>query len=197
MRLVRTFVSFVLFIFCLGCTEHYVHIDGSHVANYAFKAKARRYIVWSTHSGGRENEPTVTSSITQYLHTNQQTVVERSRVDEVLREQHFRLRHTGDHEADLLRVGKLVGADQIIFADSTHSSASGGYLVSVRVRAVDVESATVLWSGSARVTDPINNVDQVLAAMPWMAMHRALCPVEVGYKWSEYGENGGGGCRKD
>jgi curli biogenesis system outer membrane secretion channel CsgG len=97
-------------------------------------------------------------------------IVERARLQEVLNEQMIRLTHTSDDDAALLRVGRLLGADLIVFveAGSTKSVASssemyvgayGGYGESssvpvhssvVNVRAVDIQTGEVVWSGTAR-----------------------------------------------
>ena len=157
--------------------------------------KSRKYIVWSNHLYGQEHASTVNAAITQYLQSAHQTVVERSKLDAVFQEQHLRLMHTPDDEAQLLRVGKLIGADQIIFADSKSTYDQGGYLVSVHVRAVDVETAAILWSGSTWVTDALVSEEDALANMPQIAMMRALCPTEVvGVRWVEYGNSVKAGC---
>lgn len=187
----------ILVTSCFGCAEQerYVRSSGSHAVNYSFMEKSRKYIVWSNHSPERERESTVNAAITQYLQSAHQTVVERSKLDAVFQEQRLRLMHTPDDEAQLLRVGKLIGADQIIFADSKSTSDHGGYLVSVRVRAVDVETAAILWSGSAWVIDALVSDEDALANMPKVAIRRALCPLEVaGVRWMEYGNSVKAGC---
>ena len=191
----------VLVASCLGCAESVgsARSTGSHAANYSFMAKSRKYIVWSNHYPGSEHTPTVNAAITQYLQKNHQTVIERSKLDAVFREQRLRLMYTSDDQADLLQVGKLLGADQIIFADSTSSyEGSNGYLVTVRVRAVDVETAAILWNGSAWLTYGIRNEDEGLAFLASIAMYRALCPTEeLGVRWTDYDTSGKGGCKKE
>lgn len=145
---------------------------------------------------GREYEAMVSKAIIGFLDLNHQTVIELSKLDTLIQDQHIGLTHTADDEADLLRMGKLLGADQVIFAHSSHSNVSGGYLVRVQVRAIDVESADTLWDGVARITEPAEHLDQVLASLPQIAIYRALCPTEIGFKWTEYGEKGTGGCYK-
>jgi hypothetical protein len=190
----------VLVASCLGCAESVgsARSVGSHAANYSFMAKSRKYIVWSNHYPGSEHASTVNAAITQYLQQNHQTVVERSKLDAVFREQRFRLMYTPDDQADLLRVGKLLGADQIIFTDCTSSYSYDGSLVTVRLRAVDVETAAILWSGSAWFTYGIRNEDEGLAFLASIAMYRALCPTEeLGVRWTDYDTSGKGGCKKE
>ncbi len=81
------------------------------------------------------------------------TLVERARLQQVFQEQGIRLTYTPDREADLLRVGQLVGAQQVVFTEHT------GYN-SVSIRGVHVETAEVLWSGSAYWTDDVMGTTQ-------------------------------------
>ena len=194
-KLPKALSVLVLVTSCFGCAEQYVWSSGSHAANYSFMEKSRKYIVWTTHSPRGELESTVNAAITQYLQSAHQTVVERNKLNAVFQEQRLRLMYTADDEALLLRVGKLIGADQIIFGDSKSTDYHGGYLVSVRVRAVDVETAAILWSGSAWVIDAVISDDDALARIPNIAIMRALCPTEVvGVQWVEYGLSEKAGC---
>jgi len=135
------------------------------------------------------------------------TVIERARLQVVLNEQQIRLTHTSDDEADLLRIGKLVGADQMVFAEVvTKSAISSGafvhayggasrsetvYHLSVAVRSVDVETGEIRWSGSAHYGVAINNPEAGIVYLTNAAVTRATCPFEEGYEWSDRS-----GCRK-
>lgn len=138
--------------------------------------------------------------------------MERSRLDQVFSEQAIRLTHTPDDDAQILRVGKLLGADRIIFAEHTISSniVSSAYIskyggqsrsetvyhVSVAVRSVNVETGEVRWSGSAQYPRPINNPESGLSFLTQSAIARALCPIEEGWTWTETSILDQGGCRK-
>ena len=84
----------------------------------------------------------------QWLQKRGLVIVERARLEEVFKEQGLVLTYTPDREGDLLRVGQLVGAEQLVFTDHAgYSSAS--------IRAVDVQTGKVLWSGSAYWPDEV------------------------------------------
>src|SRR5262249_49708266 len=76
----------------------------------------QRVVVWGNHPG-------MVSVVIEDFQTQGQTVVERSRLQTLLREQQVRLIYSPDSDADLLRVGKLIGADVIVFAEATSTSA--------------------------------------------------------------------------
>jgi hypothetical protein len=71
------------------------------------------------------------------------TLVERSYLNLVLREQKVRLTNTSEDEADLLQVGRLVGAEQIIFVHYA--------IGAVAVRGVNIQTGEVVWSGTAPI----------------------------------------------
>jgi len=188
--------SFLGCVFLPGCTKVvYPVTTGSHAPYSESENKPHRYVVWATH-------PALSAGIVQFLQVNRQIVVERSRLESVFTEQRLRLTHTADDEAQLLRVGKLIGAERIIFADHTinHSyllfGGDGGDLVSVRVRAVDVESGEVKWSGSAWYPKSVANVEDGIARLTSRAIWRALCPIEQGYTWTESSASNDGGCSR-
>ena len=163
---------------------------GSHAFNYSVMEKPHRYIVWSTH-------PTVTASVTQVLQSNRQTVVERAQLNRAFDEQRIRLTHTSDDETQLLRVGKLIGADQIVFADHTSDKDNRNlYRLMVRVRAVDVETGEIKWNGSAWYPERMVEEESGLFKLAAVAMFRATCMVERGAKWTAYSASGGGCSKK-
>lgn len=177
-----------------GCTLYPV-TTGSHTTlENIDPAKPRRVVVWGNH-------PAVVNAVTQYMHQSKLIVIERARLKEVLNEQKIRLTNTPDDEADLLRVGRLIGADWIVFAEANINSAEergasvdayGGksyartvYHLSVSVRNVSVETGEIRWSGTATYPRPITNPEQGLVYLTNWAVARALCPVESGYNWTD------------
>ena len=202
---------FFLSAFCssilLGCTHSGAHgvypiTTGSRAPiDPANKDKKFRLVVWATH-------PAIASPIMSLVQKAGHTVVERSRLDQLFKEHEIRLTHTPDDDAQILRVGKLLGAERIIFAEHTISSNvvsstyEGGsrsetvYHVSVAVRAVNVETGEVRWSGSAQYPSPINNPEAGLSFLTQSAIARAICPIEMGWKWTEPSASDQGGCRK-
>lgn len=99
-------------------------------------------------------------------------MVERSKLDEVLKEQVIQLTHAED--ADVLEVGKLTGAQAIIVGEvqqwerreqeRTHS-------VSLTLRMIDVETGAVLFSGQGHLTDPTTDNPEGSARL---IVHRIL-----------------------
>ncbi|MGH7205269.1 MAG: CsgG/HfaB family protein [Nitrospiraceae bacterium] len=190
-----------------GCARTlYPVTNGSHAPiDPAAKDKKWRFVVWSDHAG-------VANAIAAWTQQVGHTVVERARLMEVFNEQKLRLTHTPDDNADVLRVGRLVGADRVIFADVTirpeavsqayvgpygGGSRSGTvYHLNVSVRAVNVETGEVRWSGTAYYPGPVTNPDQGAVYLAQSAIARALCPVEEGFEWVEPGSWSEGGCRK-
>lgn len=160
-------------------------------------------VIWGNH-------PAANSTATTLVQKFGDTVVERSRINQVLEEQKFRLTYSSESEADLLKVGQLVGASRIIFieveTDSKNVSESnyvspmiipgkypiflpggGGsysytvYHVSVSVRGVSVEDGTIRWSGTATTNKPINNPEPTVGFLTEAAIRRAICPTENDY----------------
>lgn len=201
------FLSVFLSANLVGCAHNvYPITTGSHAPiNPADKDKKYRMVVWATH-------PAIASTIMSLAQQAGHTVVERSRLDQVMKEQEIRLTHTSDDDAQILRVGKLLGAERIVFAEHAISSnvvsrafvnAYGGggrsetvYHVSVSVRSVDVETGEVRASGTAQYPSPITNPEAGLTYLTQYAIARATCPIEMGYEWKETTTFEKGGCRK-
>jgi hypothetical protein len=88
---------------------------------------------------------TANSVATIWLQKRGLSVLERSHLDEILAEQQLRLVRSSDDDATLLHVGRMAGASQIVFIDTTLSAVS--------IRAVDLESGKIGWTGSAHYRD--------------------------------------------
>jgi curli production assembly/transport component CsgG/PDZ domain-containing protein len=81
-------------------------------------------------------------------------VVERAKLDEVLKEQVIQLTHADD--ANVLKVGKLVGAQAIIVGgvqEWEHHEQSRMNKVSLSFRMIDVETGQLLFNGEGHLTD--------------------------------------------
>ncbi|TKS59727.1 MAG: hypothetical protein EWM72_01912 [Nitrospira sp.] len=99
-------------------------------------------------------------------------MVERAKLDEVLKEQVIQLTHADD--ANVLKVGKLLGAQAIIVGEvqqwerreqeRTHS-------VSLALRMIDVETGVLLFSGAGHLTDPTTDNPESSARL---IVHRIL-----------------------
>lgn len=131
------------------------------------------------------------------------TVLERQEIDHVQAEQRFRLQHASDRDADLLHVGQLLGADQVVFVEATERRTRFGlsiiphYSLSVAVRGVETETGRVLWSGTATTSAPLPDPDEGFSSLIQWAMARALCPIENGARWRDPGPyHRESGCRR-
>jgi hypothetical protein len=99
-------------------------------------------------------------------------MVERAKLDEVLKEQVIQLTHADD--ANVLKVGKLVGAQAIIVGEvqqwerQEHERANS---VSLGLRFIDVETGLLLFSGEGHLTDPTTDDPENSARM---IVHRIL-----------------------
>jgi hypothetical protein len=147
-----------------------------------------RYVVWSNHPG-------VGHYITSVLLSNGRPVVERSRLDALFAEQRVTLSHTRDE--DVLRVGRLVGATHVIFAE-VHGVEPSLYPMierpprqSVAIRSVAVESGEVRWTGLAAYPEPSSNPEQSVIALTYWAIERAMCDGT----WEEPTASREGGCQ--
>lgn len=183
-----------------GCRTIYPVSTGSHAPfDQAAKDKKTRFVVWSNHPG-------VANTVTDMIQQKGYTVVERARIMEILNEQKIQLTHSPDDSADVLRVGRLVGADRVVFAEATvrkeaystaHVGADYGgarsgtvYHLSVSVRSVAVETGEIRWSGNSYYPGAVGNPEQGLVYLTQSAVNRALCPIEDRYEW----QDGSSGC---
>lgn len=167
-----------------------------------------RFIVWANHAGAAQ-------AATQALQNGNSVVIERARLHEIFEEQRIQLTHSSDDDSKILKVGRLAGADRIVFIEviDRPELTSGAYVgpyggvsrsdtlyhVSVSVRSVNIETAQVLASGTATYTSPIDNPETGIPTLTKAAIARATCPVERGLKWIEHGEDSSGklGCVKE
>ncbi len=159
----RSAVIVVLCLTLLACSNQAVyntiHTDGSLTPPPV--NEPLRLAVWG--------ESSIVGPATTWLQKRGATVIERSRLNQLLTEQQVQLRYTVDREANLLRLGKLAGVSVLVFADG---NAIPGH-ASVSVRAVDVETAVVLWSGSAQYIGPLASVNYALEGLTCEALATA------------------------
>jgi membrane-associated protease RseP (regulator of RpoE activity) len=90
----------------------------------------------------------VTGMVTTLLLDLDVNMVERTELDEVFKEQVVQLKHADD--ADVLKVGKLVGAQAIVIGEVHQWERTEGdqiSRVSLALRMIDVESGLVLFHG--------------------------------------------------
>ncbi len=142
-------------------------------------------VVWGEHKGA-------VGTVVTTLQQMGLRIVERSRLQQVFDEQKIRLTHSTDDDAQILKVGRIIGASSIVFVDieTSSSQTSHGFVneygggmrsemvtnASVAVRGVDVESSAVMWTGTAHYPRPINNPEAGIVYLARAAVARGLCP---------------------
>ena len=163
-----------------GCaTDDLPVTDGVH---RELPPAGTRTVIWGDHTGA-------VGTATTWLLKRGLIVVERAKLEQLLKEQEITLTHTPDDNADVLRVGQLLGAQHLIFVDTKITPtefAAGNYVgpnpfmaspghgssfketlfnVGISVRGVDVVSGEVLWSGAGHYPGPAPNVDRGVATL--------------------------------
>jgi len=157
--------------------------------------KPEAVVIWADHAG-------VEHHLAGVLLQGGYTVVERARLQQIFNEQKIRLMYTPDSEADVLHVGRLAGATQVIFVVVQREPTFGHEIksASVGIRGVSVETGQVRWSGTAHVDTGGYYVmqDAREGALAELAMRRATCVVETGrFEWIEQSDSDYvGGCRQ-
>lgn len=142
-------------------------------------------IVWGQHKGAVGETVTL-------LQRFGLRIVERSRLQQVFEEQKIRLTYSPDDDAQILKIGKILGADSIVFVETETSSSqrSGAFVnqyggtaqsetitnVSVAIRGVNVESGEVMWTGTSHYPQAINNPEAGIIYLTQSAVMRGLCP---------------------
>ena len=99
-------------------------------------------------------------------------MVERTELDEVFKEQVVQLKHADD--ADVLKVGKLVGAQAIVVGEVQQWVRTDGEQVSrvsLALRMIDVENGVVLFNGEGHGSDAMADDPEGLARL---IAHRIL-----------------------
>ena len=151
-------------------------------------------VVWGQHKGA-------VGTVVTTLQQSGFRIVERSRLQQVFDEQQIRLTHSTDDDAQILKVGKIIGASSIVFVEIETSSSQtsrgfynkyGGGMrsetvtnISVAIRGVDVESSTVMWTGTAHYPQAISNPEAGITYLTQAALARGLCPASAWRNASE------------
>lgn len=179
-----------------GCAGNIMPISNGSVSDLPEPSSSA--VVWGQHKGSVGE----TVTLLQQMGVR---IVERSRLQQVFDEQNIRLVHSTDDEAQLLRVGKILGAGSIIFVDveATSSQVARAFVnqygggsrtetvtnASVSARGVNIETGEVMWTGTAHYPQPINNPEAGIIYLSRLAVLRGLCPAGA---WK--GDNEGQGC---
>jgi len=104
-------------MFSFACVRLiYPIADGYHSKLPQPQAKI---VVWGEHSAA-------VGTATTWLQKQGLTVLERARLQQLFAEQQIQLSHMPDDAAQVLRVGKLAGADTVIFVETSITSGVSG-----------------------------------------------------------------------
>ncbi|MGQ0810187.1 MAG: PDZ domain-containing protein [Nitrospiraceae bacterium] len=106
----------------------------------------------------------VAGIVTTLLLDLDMNIVERTRLEQVFKEQVTRLEHGDD--TDALQIGKLVGANAIVVGEVQQwetNPSEGTNRVSLSLRMIDVESGLLLFNGEGHVLDPTADDPETLA----------------------------------
>lgn len=183
-----------------GCAEQATYIPVTDGFQMQPGAKITRTIVWGGH-------PSATGTAITWLQRHRVKVIERVRLQQLFDEQNIRLMHSSEDDAQVLKVGRMIGAGVAVFVDtpvttgshmvsdafayrgigSASTKGSTVHSTSVWVRGVDVETSEVLWSGTARYPETFDaNLDDILAGLTCHALATAWGLRPVGqYEFDE------------
>lgn len=160
----------------MGCTpDHtvYAKTDGAH--NSTLKTN-QRTVVWG------KNEEAMATAIA-WLQNKGFVLVERDRLQQVFNEQRVQLTHSPEDGPKILRVGRILGADSVVFIDDIiREDRYGGFHITVAVRGVNAETGEIEWSGSAVLPDSVTEPEGSVRRLTRLALDRALCPKG---RWTE------------
>jgi hypothetical protein len=178
-----------------------------------------KVIVWG-------NDSIVLGQVTDFFQQHGDVVIDRGRV-RAIADTNTQWTFTGDDAGELVKVGKQIGADMIVFAvlagaSETHnqvfnrpgvimpignmyvSTAPTSQTVSqqlhhlrVNVRSIDVKDGAMRWNGSAAFDKPISNPAAGIGVLTDAAIGRALCPNDGKYRWVEQAPWRKAGCLPD
>jgi curli biogenesis system outer membrane secretion channel CsgG len=112
--------------------------------------------------GSPNSGQAVATTLTNMMATgNVFTVLERSRVEQIYEEQRLQLLR-GDERLNTLNVGKMLGAKAVVVGEvNQYESKEQGSSVSISLRIVDVESGSIVYSGTGQWPEPIRDPPQI------------------------------------
>ena len=174
---------FVLIVLCLGmtigCAKTRISTlpitDGYH---HKLPLPATKTIVWGSNKGAVQH-------LTTWLMKSGLTVVDRTKLLQYAKDHEVRLNQSRTVESDVLRMGKGIGAQLVIFISTKISSGENLVFQSglptkqaihtgaVFIRAVDVGTGEINWSGTARYVNDFSNFDDGIARLSCYALATA------------------------
>jgi len=169
----------LLFLLTAGC-HGYSHMEIPTTDGFHSKLPApyTRAVVW----GGR---PDTVQSASTWLLKRGLLVVDQTKVLQAAADQKVSLTGYQYLETDVLRMAKLVGARLVIFSNAEVGSWealdwSAGfphsqrvYSATISVRAVDVNTGEIEWSGKAQSTERFSNIEEGISLLTCHALATA------------------------
>lgn len=156
----------IVLLFSVGCGRIVSPVtQGFHSQ---IPEKGARVVVWG------DNESAVGAAVV-WLQRKHLRLIERARMLEIIKEQKIKLTHSAEDEGNILRIGRLLDADWLVFVNTTVRSNERAavnqyranswieYHLSVAVRGVNVETSEILWSGRAHYPEGVNNPEAGIA----------------------------------
>lgn len=158
--------SAVLLLFISGCQTYNSHpitqTDGTYAKLPNASVKA---VVWGTRQESVQ-------SLTTWLMKRGMTLVDDVKINQMTNDIRMNQSGTTISNADIFKMGKTVGAKQIVFVDTDISTGRTSqleiffehtpnlYTASVFIRALDAESGEIQWSGKAFSMDKFTNLKE-------------------------------------
>lgn len=155
-----------LMMFLAGCQTYQSYpttqTDGTYVKLPNASVKA---VVWGTRQESVQ-------SLTTWLMKRGMTLVDDVKVNQMVNELHLYQPATTISNADIFKMGKTVGAKQVVFVDTDVSTGHTGeieawfgqtqnlYTASVFIRALDADSGEIQWSGKAFSMNKFTNLKE-------------------------------------
>lgn len=135
-------------------------------------------IVWGSSNGAVQH-------LTTWLMKSGLTVVDRTKLLQYAQDHEVRLNQSRNVESEVLRMGKGIGAQLVIFVSTKISSGENLVFQSglptkqaihngaVFIRAVDVATGEINWSGTARYVKDFSNFEDGIARLSCYALAKA------------------------
>jgi len=149
-----------------GCQIYHSHPTSQTDGTYAKLPNASvKAVIWGTRPEGVQ-------SLTTWLMKRGMTLVDDVKINQMASEIRMNQSGTTISNADIFKMGKTVGAKQIVFIDTDVSTwrtsemeaffgqTQNIYTASVFIRALDAESGEIQWSGKASSMDKFTNLKE-------------------------------------
>lgn len=164
-----TSVLICLLLLVVGCSTIPV-TDGYSTA---LPAPKMRVLIWGTH-------PSIVNTTTTWLNKRGISAVEQAKLRDVIDKQEVRWLYTLQDESVVLNAAKKLAVNEVVFLDQTGDVRSP----MVTVRGVDVQTAHIQWSGTARYPSFVKQpLPDLLADLTCQALATAWGERQPGTKW--------------